>query len=63
MTSHGIKRTAFGIFVIFIGTIALGLVAGLGIMDLAILSIVGGGVFYAAMRLIDRPPTKLPPLR
>jgi hypothetical protein len=63
MTSHGIKRTAFGIFVVSIGTIALGLVAGLGMMDVAILSIVGGGVFYAAMRLIDRLPTKLPPLR
>jgi hypothetical protein len=63
MTSHGSKRIAVGIFVIFIGTIALGLVAGLGIMDVAVLSIVGGGVFYSAMRLIDRPPTKLPPLR
>jgi hypothetical protein len=35
--------------------VALGFLAGLGIKDIAILSIVGGGVFYATMRLIDRP--------
>jgi hypothetical protein len=58
MTFMDIKRTAFGFFVIFIGTAAtLGLVDGLSITDVAILSIVGGGVFYATMRLIDRPPT------
>jgi hypothetical protein len=36
---------------------AFGLLGGFGIKDIAILSIVGGGVFYATMRLIDRPPT------
>jgi hypothetical protein len=58
MTSHGIEGTAFGIFVIFIGTAAaLGLLAGLGISEISILSVVGGGAFFVTMRLIDRPPT------
>jgi hypothetical protein len=35
--------------------VALGFLAGLGIKEITILSIVGGGVFYATMRLIDRP--------
>jgi hypothetical protein len=57
MTSHDIGHTAFGIFVIFSATAALGLLTDLGIMDISILSVVGGGAFFVTMRLIDRPPT------
>ena len=58
MTPRDVGRAAFGIFVIFSATAtALSLLTGLGITDIAVLSIVGGGVFYATMRLIDRPPT------
>jgi hypothetical protein len=44
----------FGIFVIF-SAIAVGLLNGLAINDIAILSVAGCGVFYITMRLIDRP--------
>jgi hypothetical protein len=53
------KRTALGFFLIFSATTAtLGALGGFGIIkDIAILSIVGGGISYATMRLIDRFPT------
>jgi hypothetical protein len=58
MTPRIIGRTAFGIFVIFSATAwAFGLLGGFGIRDIAILSVVGGGIFFATMRLIDHPPT------
>jgi hypothetical protein len=58
MTPRGIGRATSGIFVILSATAAaLGLFARFGIEDIAILSVVGGGVFYATMRLIDRSPT------
>jgi hypothetical protein len=56
MTPRFIGRVAFGIFVI-LSAMAVGLLAGLAIKDIAVLSIVGCGVFYTTMRLIDRPPT------
>jgi hypothetical protein len=56
MIRRDIGRAAFGIFVIFSAT-AFGLLGGFGIKKIAILSIGGGGVFYATMWLIDRPPT------
>jgi hypothetical protein len=56
MTPHIMKRTAFGFFLIFCATAAvLGLLGDFGIKDTAILGIVGGGVFYATMRMIDPP--------
>ena len=58
MTPRTIGRAAFGIFMIFSATAAaLGLLTGLGITDVVVLSIVGGGMFYATMRLINRPPS------
>jgi hypothetical protein len=58
MTPRDVGRAPFGIFVISSAmAAAFGLLGGFGIKDIAILSIVGGGVFYATMRLIDRPPT------
>lgn len=52
------RRAAFGFFWI-LGTTAavLGLLGGFGVRDIAIFSIVAGGIFYATMQLIDRPPT------
>jgi hypothetical protein len=50
-----IGRVAFGIFMIF-SAMAVNLLGGLAIKDIAILSIVGCGFFYTTMRLIDRPP-------
>ena len=58
MTPHVTGRTAFGIVVIFgAAAAALGLLAGLGIREVSILSVVGGGGFLVTLRLIDRPPT------
>jgi hypothetical protein len=58
MAPHVIGRTAFRFIVIFGAAItALGLFAGLGIGEISILSVVGGGAFLVTMRLIDRPPT------
>ena len=57
MTPRDIRRAPLGIFVISCAmAVAFGLLGGFGIKYIAILSIVGGGVFYATMRLIDRPP-------
>jgi hypothetical protein len=55
MTPRVMRRTVFGSFLIFGATAAvLGFLGGFGIIkDIAILSIVGGGVSYATMRLID----------
>lgn len=56
MTPLGAGYVTFGIGVIFVMvTAAIGALAGLGIVDEAVLSIVGGGVFYAAMLMVDSP--------
>jgi hypothetical protein len=56
MMSREGGRTAFGLFVIFSATAAaLWFLGGLGIIDIAILGIVGGGIFYATMRLVNGP--------
>ena len=54
MKSRSMRRTALGFFLIFSATAA---VLGFGIKEIVIFSIVGSGIFYATMQMIDRPPT------
>jgi hypothetical protein len=57
VTPHDIGRAGLGLFVTLSVAVAFDFLAGLEVKDIAILGIVGGGVFYATMRMIDRPPT------
>lgn len=58
MKARDAVRTVFGLFVIFSAfAAALNLLWGIGVRDVTLLGVVSGLVFYATLRMIDRPPS------